>query len=139
MTRFLTLLLCVLLAAPGCAMHQTRRAQTPAQTQLDDTRRAALGAFASQLPIGSQVRATVTGNHVVRGTLLKRTDQILLIQTRARVAEPLVEAYRLMTCWHSNRIARRTGLLAPWRSAPESGWALPWARCSSFAALLSGS
>ena len=91
MTRFLTLLLCVLLAAPGCAMHQTRRAQTPAQAQLDDTRRAALGAFASQLPIGSQVRATVTGNHVVRGTLLKRTDQTLLIQTRARVAEPLVE------------------------------------------------
>ena len=91
MKRVLTLLLCVLIVAPGCAVHQTTRAQTPAQTQLADTRRAALAAFASQLPVGSQIRATVTGNHVVRGTLVKRTDQMLLIQTRARVAEPLVE------------------------------------------------
>jgi hypothetical protein len=50
-----------------------------------------LGDFARQLPLGSRVRATVSGNHVIRGTLLKRTDQAIVIQPRARIPEPPVE------------------------------------------------
>jgi hypothetical protein len=89
MTRFIALLLCVGLAAPGCAMNHTARVQTAPAPVVSD--RAVLADFAGQLRIGSHVRATVTGNRTIRGTLLKRTDRAIVIQPRARVAEPLVE------------------------------------------------
>jgi hypothetical protein len=89
MTRFIALLLCVGLAAPGCAMNRTARVQTAPAPVVSD--RAVLADFAGQLRIGSHVRATVTGNRTIRGTLLKRTDRAIVIQPRGRVAEPLVE------------------------------------------------
>jgi hypothetical protein len=89
MTRFIALLLCVGLAAPGCAMNHTARVQTAPAPVVSD--RAVLADFAGQLRIGSHVRATVTGNRTIRGTLLKRTDRAIVIQPRGRVAEPLVE------------------------------------------------
>jgi hypothetical protein len=92
MKRFLAPLLCALLVAPGCAASQGPRAQVappaPAASAIDGE---VLGEFARQLPLGARVRATVAGNRTIRGTLLKRTDVALIIQPRARVAEPLVE------------------------------------------------
>ena len=91
MKRFFASLLCVLLLAPGCATSQTPRVQTTPQTSTRDSDREVLAAFAGQLQIGSRVKATVTGDRTIRGTLLKRTDRSLVIQPRTRVAEPLVE------------------------------------------------
>ena len=91
MRRFLASMLCVLLVAPGCATGRAPRAQTAPQAPSSTVALDALGDFARQLPVGSRVRATTAGNHVIRGTLVKRTDQALVIQPRVRVAEPLVE------------------------------------------------
>ena len=91
MKRFIASLLCVLLVAPGCATGGTTRAQTTPRALSNTADRDVLSDFARQLPIGSRVRVTLAGNHVLRGTLLKRTDQSLVIQPRARVAEPLIE------------------------------------------------
>jgi hypothetical protein len=91
MKRFTALLLCVGLVAPGCMTSQTHRMQTAPPVPARVADREVLADFAGQLRIGSRVKATITGNRIVRGTLLKRTDQALVIQPRARVAEPLIE------------------------------------------------
>jgi hypothetical protein len=91
MKRFIASLLCVLLLAPGCAASRTPRVQTAPQATVKVADREVLAEFAGQLRIGSRVRATITGNRIVRGTLMKRTDHALVIQPRARVAEPLIE------------------------------------------------
>ena len=84
MKRFIAVLLCVGLTAPGCAMNHTARVQTAPAPVVSD--RTVLADFASQLKVGSHVRATVTGNRTIRGTLVKRTDRAIVIQPRARVA-----------------------------------------------------
>jgi len=97
MKRFIASLLCGLLAAPGCTTGTARvqsapRVQTTPKAPVVSTADpGVLGDFARQLPLGARVRATVSGNHVIRGTLLKRTDQAIVIQPRARIAEPPVE------------------------------------------------
>jgi hypothetical protein len=95
MKRFIASLLCALLVAPGCATSQRPRAQVASQAAVAPATpagdREVLGEFARQLPLGARVRATVAGHHTIRGTLLKRTDVALVVQPRARVAEPLVE------------------------------------------------
>jgi hypothetical protein len=91
MKRFIASLLCVLLLAPGCAASRTPRVQTTPQAPVKAADREVLAEFAGQLRIGSRVKATITGNRIVRGTLMKRTDQALVLQPRARVAEPLIE------------------------------------------------
>ncbi len=92
MKRFIASLLCALLVAPGCATSRGPRAQVaPQLPAASASGREVLGEFARQLPLGARVRATVAGNHTIRGTLLKRSDVALVIQPRARVAEPPVE------------------------------------------------
>jgi hypothetical protein len=91
MKRFFASLLCVLLLAPGCVTSRTPRVQSTPQGSARSADRDVLAGFAAHLQIGSGVKATVTGNRTIRGTLLKRTDQSLVIQPRARIAEPLVE------------------------------------------------
>ena len=59
MKRFIAMLLCVGLTAPGCAMNHTARVQTaPAPAVSDHT---VLADFASQLKVGTHVRSTITG------------------------------------------------------------------------------
>ena len=91
MKRFMASLLCVLLLAPGCVDESDASRASRAARAGTDRRREVLAGFAGQLRIGSRVRATITGNRTIRGTLVKRTDQALVIQPRTRVAEPLVE------------------------------------------------
>jgi hypothetical protein len=88
MQRFIAVLLCAGLAAPGCAMNHSARVQTAPAPAVDAT---VLADFASQLKVGSEVRAKTTGNRTVRGTLVKRTDRAIVIQPRTRVTEPLME------------------------------------------------
>lgn len=91
MKRFTASLLCVLLLASGCVTSRTPRVQTTPQVPTRIADGDVLADFAGQLRIGSRVKATITGNRVIRGTLVKRTDQALVLQPRTRVAEPLVE------------------------------------------------
>lgn len=91
MKRVIALLLCAGLVAPACATRQAARVRTTPQEPARAADRAALGEFARQLRIGSRVRVTIAGNRIVRGTLVKQTDRVLVIQPRARVAEPLIE------------------------------------------------
>ena len=92
MKSVVALLLCAGLAAPACASGQATRVQTSPQVRtVPGPDRAVLADYARQLQSGSRVRAKLTGHRTVRGTLLKTTDTGIIIQPRARVAEPLVE------------------------------------------------
>jgi hypothetical protein len=91
MKRLLALVLCAGLAAPGCATSQASRLQTSPQVLSSGTDRTVLADFARQLPVGARVRATTASNNTIRGTLLKTTDTAIVVQPRARIAEPLVE------------------------------------------------
>jgi hypothetical protein len=88
MKRLIVLMVCVGLIAPSCATAQRVRMQRQAPAIQAPT---VVAEFARQLPPGTRVRATVEGNRKIRGTLLKATDTVIVIQPRTRVAEPPVE------------------------------------------------
>ena len=91
MKRLVATVVCVALAAPACAAGQGSRLQT-APTVLSSTAdREVLAEFVEGLALGTRVKATVTGNKTVHGTLVKRTDDALTLQLRTRVPEPLVQ------------------------------------------------
>ena len=95
MTRGLkpiALLLCAALLAPGCATFHatgTRLPQRRDQPAMPD--RALMAEYVKQLPIGSRVRVEVASGETLRGTLMKTTDEIIVVQKRTRIAEPPVE------------------------------------------------
>jgi hypothetical protein len=89
MKGLIVLMVCVGLIAPSCATAQRVRMQR--QTPAIQAAPTVVAEFARQLPPGTRVRATVEGNRKIRGTLLKATDTVIVIQPRARVAEPPVE------------------------------------------------
>jgi hypothetical protein len=89
-TRPLALLLCVLLAAPGCATSGGARVPAAApQARAADP--GVLAEYIQQLPLGSAVRLDLSNGRVLRGTLIKATDARVVIQPRTRIAEPPVE------------------------------------------------
>ena len=85
----LALLLSALLCAPACASAGRPRyqvAQTSSSTQpANDT--ALLASYVKALPIGSRVRLTLTNGERLRGTLMKVTDDQLVLQENARIPE----------------------------------------------------
>ena len=88
MRRAFTVLLIVVLLAPGCATARrsdTRFAQ-PRSTSLPD--RALLTAYLERLPAGSRVRARLAGGDTVRGTLMQATATGIVLQPRTRIPEP---------------------------------------------------
>ena len=90
MRRAFTVLLIVVLLAPGCAtarMSDTRFTQ-PTGTSLPD--RALMTAYLEQLPAGSRVRARLAGGDTVRGTLMQATEKGIVVQPRTRMPEPPV-------------------------------------------------
>lgn len=92
MKRAIAALLCVTLCAPGCASAGGGRYAAPQPTlhaSLGD--QTLLAAYVKQLPIGSRVRATLTNGRSVRGTLMKATDEGVIVQRRTRLPEPPVE------------------------------------------------
>jgi hypothetical protein len=91
MKRITALALCLGLALPGCVTTGPRRTQTGTMLTAMTQERAVLSDYARQLPIGTRVRAVAADNRRVRGILVKRTETSILIQPRARVAEPFVE------------------------------------------------
>jgi hypothetical protein len=57
----------------------------PAQTAAPDT--ALIASYVKALPIGSRVRVTLTSGDRLRGTLMKVTDDEVVLQEHARVPE----------------------------------------------------
>lgn len=91
MKRPLAFLLCVLMAAPGCATTGAPRvapASAPAQRQAD---RAVLAEYVQSLPPGSAVRIDLANGRVFRGTLMKATSDMVVVQPRTRIPEPPLE------------------------------------------------
>jgi hypothetical protein len=89
--RPLALLLCALMAAPGCATTGAARvapAGTPVQREAD---RAVLAEYVQQLPPGSAVRLDLADGRVLRGTLMKATTDTVVVQARTRIPEPARE------------------------------------------------
>jgi hypothetical protein len=91
MRKLMVAALSVSLAAPGCVASQGPRLQTAPVVQASSADRQVLGEFAGLLDLGTRVKVTVTGNKTIRGTLVRRTPDALVLQPRARVPEPLVE------------------------------------------------
>ena len=83
----LAVLLSALLCAPACASAGGPRYQVaqPAQSAAPDT--ALIASYVKALPIGSRVRVTLTSGDRLRGTLMKVTDDEVVLQEHARVPE----------------------------------------------------
>ena len=88
MKRVIATVLSLSISASGCAMSTRATATYPLDRT---TQQEVITSYAEQLRIGTRVRATLDDKRVVRGTLVKKTPEALIVQPRGRVAEPLVE------------------------------------------------
>ena len=90
MKRALAVLLCMSVIASGCATAGPSRMSMSTGFQaspplLPD--RELMIAYLKQLPAGSKVRASLTDGSTLHGTLMKATDQEIVIQPRTRIPE----------------------------------------------------
>jgi hypothetical protein len=84
MRKLLALLTCASLLVSGCATAgATRVPASPSPVNRD-----LLAEFVHGLPLGSNVRVDLTNGHVIKGTLMKATDTVLVVQRRTRIPEP---------------------------------------------------
>ena len=84
----LALLLSALLCAPACASAGGPRyqvTQPPQTTPSSDT--ALITSYVKALPVGSRIRVTLTNGDRLRGTLMKATDDLVVVQENTRVPE----------------------------------------------------
>ena len=83
--RPLALLLCVALAAPSW------RDPATGMPWLGMPDPSLMAEYVKQLPIGSRVRVERANGDKVRGTLMKATGEVVVVQKRTRIPEPPVE------------------------------------------------
>ena len=91
MKPIITLVLCAAIAAQGCATTGAARGATTTTPQARTADRAVLAEYVRTLPLGSAVRVDLAGGRALRGTLMKATDQDIVISPRTRIPEPPVE------------------------------------------------
>ena len=89
--RALVLLLCSALAAPGCASTRATGVTVAPTAANGHTDQAVLAEYVQSLPLGSPIRLDLADGNSLRGTLMKTTNQNLVVQPRTRVPEPPVE------------------------------------------------
>ena len=82
----LALLLGVLLCAPACASAGGPRYQVAQAPQIAPDA-GLITSYVKALPIGSRVRVTLTNGDRLRGTLMKVTDDVVVLQENARIPE----------------------------------------------------
>ena len=87
--RTTVLIVCVTLAAAGCATTGTARV-APAAAPPSESR-AVLVEFVQKLPPGTLVLVGRTSGRPVRGHLMKATNDHLFVQPKTRLPEPIVE------------------------------------------------
>jgi hypothetical protein len=95
MRAFLSLLLTVILALPGCAT--TRASRIPTTTAAAPPRQQVtvdakvMADYVRQLKVGSRVRLARTNGDEIRGILMKNDGDPLVVQRRARIPEAPLE------------------------------------------------
>ena len=90
--RLIVIVVCVTLAAPGCAAARFSggAARMPSgQDQPIDP--AVLAEYVQKLTPGTTIRVDRAGGRTVRGTLMKASDRSLVIQPKTRIPEPAIE------------------------------------------------
>jgi hypothetical protein len=94
MKAFLSLLLAITLALPGCATARASRIPTtssmPSQHQSTVDPKV-MADYVRQLKVGSRVRLARTNGEEIRGILMKNDADPLVVQRRARIPEAPVE------------------------------------------------
>ena len=86
MRQAFVLLLCVVLAMPGCAaVTRSERVAQPNPSRRVDP--ALMADYVRQLPIGSRVKISRVDGTVTHGTLMKRDADPIVVQRRARLPE----------------------------------------------------
>ena len=88
MKRLMAVALSLSMCLTGCAMN-TRTTNTHALDRAAEQR--AISDYAGQMHLGTRLRATLDDNRVVKGTLVKKTSDAIIVQPHGRVAEPLME------------------------------------------------
>ena len=92
MKPFLSLLLAVTLALPGCATARASHNRLPAANggqRVADPK--VMADYIRQLPVGSRVRLSRTDGDEIRGLLIKNDGDPVVVQRRARVPEAPIE------------------------------------------------
>ena len=89
--RTIVAVLCVTLAAAGCATTGTTGTAPAYAGSQSNATRSVLVEYVQKLPPGTLVRVDRSQGGAVRGTLMKATDQSLFIQPKTRIAEPTLE------------------------------------------------
>jgi hypothetical protein len=107
-------ILCATLGSTGCASARTPRVNSAPPLDQASTRRV-LVEYAQSLPPGSDVRVSRSNGRSLRGTLMKATDQSLVIQPRTRLPEPAVEisfsdVLEVTPEHHGGSVARSIGI-----------------------------
>ena len=87
--RTTALMVCVALAAAGCATTGTARLASAAARPSET--RAVLVEFVQKLPPGTLVLVSRASGRAVRGNLMKATDDHLFVQPKTRIPEPIVD------------------------------------------------
>jgi hypothetical protein len=96
MKSTLAFVLCILLAAPGCATSRMSSARfgppaSPASQRAVPMDARLMAEYVRQLPVGARVRVSLTNGSVLRGTLMKRDADPIVVQRRTRIPEEPVE------------------------------------------------
>lgn len=96
--RAIALVLCAALPAAGCATAGPRvampaAAAMPAQREVLAPRAdtAAIASYLQKLPVGSRVKVERVSGGPIRATLIKATDDGIVVQRNTRVPEPPIE------------------------------------------------
>jgi len=86
----IVLALCATLVSTGCATARTPHVNSVSSPDQAGTRRVLIE-YTQSLPRGADVRVSRSSGRSLRGTLMKATDQSLVIQPRTRLPEPPVD------------------------------------------------
>ena len=86
--QFTAMLLCLALAASGCASASGPRVAQDSAAPLDRT---LLAEYAQRIPTGSKIRVERTTGGTLNGTLLKTGPDQVTLQRNTRIPEPPVE------------------------------------------------
>ncbi len=91
MKKFLAVLLCVALGAPGCATRGTIRMGSSPSTSTWTPDPGLMADSVTRIPVGARLRVHLADGRSMRGTLMHASATSIVINPRVRVPEPPVE------------------------------------------------
>jgi hypothetical protein len=91
--RIVAMLLCAALAESGCAAAAMDANDLAPQREVlaPHAETAAIASYAQKLPVGSRVKVERLSGGAIKGTLIKASDEAIVVQRNTRVPEPPVE------------------------------------------------